>query len=237
MMFFEKIFNYKVCKRLRKTNYNPCPQNEYLFAIDYINFTLELERSLEDKLNMIDFFMEVVKKDIQYDLISKFLYSNMDDIYIDIPFPSSLMSKDYNVKDKMILVRKDKVIDLAKDTVILLPWDRFRFSNTVRSIYKNGFKYMEDNHKAFYYSDIDLCYVHSGNHSIATGIIKKEGSIKAEEYDIKGLFNVLTTDGANWYINGEKHLVEVFDFRIAILYEVAKIKYNLKYIKTFNKGY
>lgn len=226
-MLFKKYLSKKEMKKAKEVNHRPCPIGEYSFAMDYVNFVLDLEKSLEDKINMINFFMEVIRKDIQYDLMSKFLYSEMEGIYIDAPFPLNLMSKDLDEPDKMILIRKDKIIDLSKDTIILLPWDRFRFSNTVRSIYKNGFKYMEHNHKAFYYSDIDLCYVHSGNHSITTGIIKREGTIKAEEYDIKRLFSVLTTDGLNWYINGEKQLNRVFDFRIAILYELAKIKYNL----------
>lgn len=227
-MFFKKYLNKKEANKAKEGDYRSCPISEYSFTIDYINFALDLEKSLKDKINMINFFMEVIRKDIQYDLMSKFLYSEMEGIDIDAPFPISLLSKDSNSKDKAILTRENRIIDLSKDSIILLPWDRFRFSNTVKSIYENGFEYMEHNHKAYYYSDIDLCYVYSGNHSITTGIIKKEGIIKAEEYDIKRLFNVLTTDGLNWYIDGEKPIKEVFDFRIAILYDLAKIKYNLQ---------
>lgn len=223
-MFFRNFLNKK---KRKETEIITSFKMEFNFAVDYVNFVLEMEKSLEDKINMIDFFMEVVRKDIQYDLMSKFLYSEMDRIFIDAPIPISLMSKDPNEKDKAILVREDKIINLSKDSIVLLPWDRFRFSNTVRSIYKSGFKYMKNNHKAYFYSDIDLCYVHSGNHSVTTGIIKREGTIIAEEYNIKNLFKCLTTDGLKWYLNREKY-TEVFDFRIAILYELAKIKYNLQ---------
>lgn len=227
-MFFTKYLNSKKDKIQKESYYNPCPKIEYSFAMDYINYTLELEKNLEDKINMIKFIMGVVKNDIQYDLISKFLYSDMEEIKITAPIPISLMSKNLHDHDKMILISSDKMVDLSKDTIILLPWDRFRFPDTVRSIYKDEFVYIESNHKAYYYSDIDLCYVHNGNHSITTGIIKKEGIIKADEYDIKGLFKNLTTDGASWYINNDKEpLKEVFDFRIAILYELARIRYNL----------
>ncbi|MGJ0847794.1 DUF6710 family protein [Tissierella praeacuta] len=227
-MFLKKYLSKKEIKKAKETNHRPSPISEYSFTIDYVNFVLKLEKSLEDKINMLDFFMEMIRKDIQYDLMSKFLYSEMDDVFIDAPIPITLMSRDPKEKDKAMLVRKDKIIDLSKDSIILLPWDRFRFSNTVKSIYKDKFVYMESNHKAYYYSDIDLCYVHSGNHSITTGIIKREGIIKAEEYDIKNLFKILTTDGLNWYLNGENYTIEVFDFRIAILYELAKIKHFLE---------
>lgn len=227
-MFCGLFLNKRKEKELEKVNSVPCPKSEYSFVMEHVNFTLGLEESLEDKINMVNFFMEIIRKDIQYDLMSKFLYSEMDGIYIDVPFPLTLMSKDVNATDKAILINGEKEIDLSRDTVILLPWDRHAFSYTVKSICKNGFKYIRSNHKAYYYSDIDLAYVYRGNHSIATGAIKRTGKIKAMEYDIKNLFKILTTDGRYWYVNGEKHLTEVFDFRIAALYEMAKLKHVLQ---------
>ncbi|SHH59675.1 hypothetical protein SAMN02745180_00570 [Sporanaerobacter acetigenes DSM 13106] len=199
----------------------------FKFAMDYIETVLEYEKTLEDKINMIDFFMEVTRRDIQYDLLSKFLYSEMDDIKIDFPFAMDYFISNSDFPNKAVLIRKDKTVDLSQDTIILLPWDRYAFSYTVKSILQNGFKYIKSNHRGYYFSDIDLCYVYNGNHSIATGIIKKTGQIRVKEYDIKNLFKDLTTDGLNWYINGEKQLIKVFDFRISILYELAKTKYNL----------
>lgn len=225
-MFFKRFSSKEKRKKEEEVHYT-CPMSEYLFTMKYVDFVLEIEEIIEDKINMLDFIMGVVRKDIQYDLMSKFLYSNMEGIYIDSPFPLSLTSKNINEPDKIILVNENKEVDLSKDTIILLPWERTRFLDTVKYVYKDKFRYIKDNHKAHYYSDIDLCYVHSGNHSITTGIIKGKGIIKAEEYDIKNMFSILTTDGLNWYLNGEKHTIEVFDFRVAILYEIAKIKYSL----------
>lgn len=198
----------------------------YDFAMSYVKDILKYEESLKDKLNIIEFFMEVTRKDIQFDLLSKFLYSKMDDIEISFPFPMNYFSSDSDITNRAVLIREDKAIDLSRDTVILLPWDRYKFSNTIKSISENGFKYIKSNHRGYYFRDLDLCYVNNGNHSIATGIIKKTGQIKVREYDIKNLFKELTTDGSNWYINGEKQLNKVFDFRIAILYELARIKYS-----------
>ncbi|WP_406242037.1 DUF6710 family protein [Tissierella carlieri] len=198
------------------------------FALDYIHTVLEYEKSLEDKINMIDFFMEITRKDIQYDLLSKFLYSEVEDVKMRFPFPIIYFMTDSDIPNKAKLIRNDKIIDLSKDAIVFLPWNRYSFSNTVQSISKNGFKYIKSNHRGYYFSDIELCYVYNGNHSIATGIIKKTGQIKVKEYDIRNLFKDLTTDGSNWYINGEKQIIKVFDFRIAILYELAKIKYNFQ---------
>lgn len=200
----------------------------YVFALDYIHTVLEYEKSLEDQTNMIDFFMEITRKDIQYDLLSKFLYSEMDDIEIHFPFSRAYFKEDSDIPNKAKLIRDDKVIDLSKDPVVLLPWNRYAFSSIIKSIAEIGFKYIKSNHRGYYFSDLELCYIYNGNHSIATGIIKKTGQIEVKEYDIKNLFKDLTTDGSYWYINGERQLREVFDFRIAILYELAKIKYNLQ---------
>ena len=214
-------------KRIKEKEYIPSPRSDYSFTMDYINFTLEFEKSAKDKIDMIEFFMEMIRKDIQYDLMSKFIYNKMDNIEISHPFPIDYFIDTSDFQNKAILVREDKVVDLSKDTVILLPWDRYAFSVIIKSMLNNGFIYSKTNHRGYYFSDIDLCYVYNGNHSIATGIIKREGQIKVKEYDIKNLFKDLITDGLHWYINGEKQINEVFDFRIAILYEIAKIKYNL----------
>lgn len=223
-MFLKK---YLFKKKPEEKELKISPKNEFEFTMDYVEFTLQFEKTIEDKINMIDFFMEMIRKDIQYDLMSKFLYNSMDGIEIDHPFPIEYFIDAPDVKNSAILIRKDKVIDLSKNTVILLPWDRYAFSGILKSINENGFKYIKSNHRGYFYSDVDICYVYNGNHSIATGIIKRQGQIKVKEYDIKGLFKDLATDGLSWYINGEKHETKVFDFRIAILYEIAKIKYNL----------
>ncbi len=200
----------------------------YGFALDYIHTVLKYEESLEDQANMIDFFMEITRKDIQYDLLSKFLYSEIDDIETHFPFPWVYFMENSDIPNKAKLVRDDKLIDLSKDPVVLLPWDRYAFSPVIKSIVGTGFKYIKSNHKGYYFSDIELCYISNGNHSIATGIIKKMGEIQVKEYDIKNLFKDLTTDGLYWYINGEKQLKKIFDFRLALLYELAKLKYNLQ---------
>ena len=42
------------------------------------------------------------------------------------------------------------------------------------------------------------------------------------------IFEHIRTDGLHWYsTHNNIQLGEVYDFRVAIIYEIAKIKYNL----------
>lgn len=112
---------------------------------------------------------------------------------------------------------------------MVLPWNRDRLRNSVKNIHINNFEYHSNNHLAYYFSYIDICHVYNGNHSISAGIGHEKGIIKAKEYDIRDSFNHIYTDGEQWFnIHTKEPIEEVFDFMIAILYELAKIKYNLE---------
>lgn len=81
----------------------------------------------------------------------------------------------------------------------------------------------------------NILSVNIGKYSfIASGIIQKTGSIEADVYDITEIFNHVKTDGEYWLnvhtnerlkdFNGYK---KVFDFRIAVLFELARMKFQL----------
>ena len=85
------------------------------------------------------------------------------------------------------------------------------------------------NHIVYYYKELNICQVMNGNHSIAAGIYTEKGTVLAKIVDMKPLFENLKTDGAYYYsIHNNTIIEEVQDFRIAVIFEIAKMKYKLE---------
>ena len=96
-------------------------------------------------------------------------------------------------------------------------------------IIKNGFKNYPINHIVYYYKELNICQVMNGNHSIAAGIYTEKGTVLAKIVDMKPLFENLKTDGAYYYsIHNNTIIEKVQDFRIAVIFEIAKMKYKLE---------
>lgn len=98
--------------------------------------------------------------------------------------------------------------------------------DSIKNIFANKFEFDELNHKAYYFSHVNICYVYNGNHSIASGVVYKKGYITAEECDVSRLFDHVYTDGSHWYnSHNNQALDNLFDFRVGIIYEITKLKY------------
>ena len=227
----KNIFNKFLGKRRHINGHDKKINNDFEFnnAMDFIGEVLEYERELEDKTIIIDYILNIIREDIKTDLLTTIIYSEANfEKEIDFPFPYEF----YDNLGNKIKTRPEKTterkVNLSKDCVLVLSWDRERLRNSIKNIYKSEFEYHASNHLAYYFTHIDVCYVYNGTHSISSGIGHKKGFIKAKEYDISRLFDHLYTDGMAWYsVHDNNKLGEIFDFRIAILYELAKIKYNL----------
>ena len=120
-------------------------------------------------------------------------------------------------------------INLEDSIIYICPWNTDRTAVSLLNISKNNFVYHSDNHLSRYYTDIDLCYVHNGNHSINAGRYLKKGSIQSSVCNMELLYQHYTTDGINWY---NKHtnekICEVADFRFSAVYSLAQMRFILK---------
>lgn len=203
---------------------------EFENTMDFIEEVLKYEKNVEDKIIIIDYILNIVREDLKTDLLTTIIYSgNYVKREIYYPFPYEC----YDSSGKKIQIQTEEKIerdvDLSNDCVLVLSWNRDRLRNSIKNIYRNKFQYHATNHLAYYFTHIDVCYVYNGTHSISSGVGHKKGSIKATEYNISKLFDHLYTDGINWLsVHDNSKLGQVFDFRIAILYELAKIKYYLQ---------
>ncbi|MEK8414470.1 hypothetical protein P2O56_17665, partial [Escherichia coli] len=66
-------------------------------------------------------------------------------------------------------------------------------------------------------------FVHGGNHSITAGILAGEGSLIPEHvYDMSWMFELVRTDGNNWFVEGQK-AEAVKSGRSAAVFEIGRL--------------
>lgn len=228
--FKQKKFSDSITEMNSKYG-RPNPRLEFNNTIDFVYQVLEYEKDKTDQVIILDYILDVVREDLKTDLLTTILYNKENfDKEIWLPFPCDYYDEQGNVfcstsergKNNMIKV------DLAKDCVLVLAWDREKLRNSIKNIYKSDFEYHASNHLAYYFSHIDICYAYNGTHSISSGIGHKKGFIEAVYCDTSKLFEHLHTDGVNWYnSHNNNKLTDLFDFRVGILYEIAKLRYKI----------
>ena len=120
--------------------------------------------------------------------------------------------------------RADRIeVSLSDTQIYVCPWDYSRTARMFQSLPHKEFQYDQHNHKSVYYTDIDLCFVDNGNHSINAGRYLKKGRILSPVYHLECLYPHILTDGRKWYDRrtGSK-AGDVEDFRFAALYTLAQ---------------
>ncbi len=204
-------------------------RREFNNAMQFVQYGLE-GKSVNEQIIILDYVARLVKKDLQYDLLTKIIYECFEMAFEINQFFPSVYIDNTGAKQKIEEKRTEKrEIDLATDAAIILPWETDRMVRQIVNIAQNGFEYRSDNHWARYYTDLDICYIHNGNHSCSAGIGWQQGKIMANVVDLTPVFECIDTDGAKWMQIYDDALYEdVFDFRIAILYKVVKMKKGLE---------
>lgn len=201
-------------------------------TMELFQIWLEEEGTIEDKVTLLDFLMNAIKEDLKTDVFTTILYSE-EHFSTNLSRYQFFPYRYYDKKGYAHELEDDceptRTVDLTNDCVLVMPWNRKRLSNAIKNIAKTNFEYHPNNHMAIYYTHMDICYVFNGLHSVSAGIGHKKGEIKAKEVDVSKLFNHLHTNGKEWINShtGKPYDTKVFDFRFAILYEVAKMKYQL----------
>lgn len=233
--FLENYFKQKKTANYiidRNSKYGrPDPSFEFDNAMDFVRQTLTYEKDKNDQIIILDYILAVVREDLKTDLLTTILYNEESfSKTINSPLPYNYYDEHGNILDTIPKEdnRKKTKVDLSKDCVLVLSWDRDRLRNSIKNIYKNEFEYHGSNHLSYYFSHIDVCYTYNGTHSISSGIGHKKGFIEAVYCDVSKVFEHLYTDGVSWYnSHNNDRLTDLFDFRIGIIYEIAKLKYKM----------
>ena len=180
-----------------------------------------VERASDDrKALVLHFAMEVIRNDLKYDQLTKMLYARKSfPSWGWPPFPLVCLDGSGNRIEVFRDEGKRRTVSLADDCVLVLPWDLRRLQLSTEAVGTKGFQL----DIAHWFSPLDICYVSNGKHSIAAGVGHKSGHIEAVKHDASVLFDHVCTDGGHWRSRhtGEE-LGRVHDFRIAVLFELAR---------------
>ena len=224
-MLFDKLFKYK---KNTVADIENKKRNQFEKAIHTAELYLSCnEYSIEEKKTILTYMMDVIKRDIQSEYIADLFY-NDESKRISLEFVPTLYFDKDGIKHYLEFSECQEV-SLKDNYVITFPWNCGRMGDNILNIIKNGFKNYPINHIVYYYKELNICQVMNGNHSIAAGIYTEKGTVLAKIVDMKPLFENLKTDGAYYYIIHNNTIIEkVQDFRIAVIFEIAKMKYKLE---------
>lgn len=161
-------------------------------------------------------------------LIRKFaIYLSFANIYMAMAGVKS--NSNYAIINA-IFEQSDQEIKLNSDTIFIAsPWNGGNLTgntNAYRGVV--GGRFVQDpsgNHKGFYFQDLDIAFVHNGNHSISIGTIMDDIDITTNSVfptgNLKQNFFNATITFNSIEINGESYSV---DWKFAaLLYMIQKV--------------
>ncbi len=178
-------------------------------------------KSDDEKRMLLSYLIDTILDDVCAEMVYQPLISNTSPQNFII-FPETY---DEAGSRKSMLSGETVDVDLSVSKVLTCPWNNTRTPRNLLNINGNDFEFMQDNHRSVYYTDIELCQVYNGFHSINAGRYLKKGTIKSDVFRFELLYLHYVTDGLYWYNvhNGEKHS-KVFDFRLAAVYSLARMR-------------
>lgn len=206
-------------------------QSEYLGGIKF-DETIDLAqswvsgKSKEEQIILLDYMMEVIKTAMCIgEKVGTF--SGNERPRLETPFPTHYTSSDGT--QKAFGTGEEIDVDLSSTDVYVRPWNKERTWQNILKIKQEEFKHDPSNHKADFYTGVDLCYISNGNHSINAGVYLKKGTIKANVIHIEQMFEHYDTDGYDWIElkTGRRFALEP-DETPAILYALYRMKYELE---------
>lgn len=131
---------------------------------------------------------------------------------------------------------KNVEISLKDDLVIPIAWNTSRFVDNLTRIgsdCENPFIFKSLNHMSMLFLPVGVTLVHNGNHSILSGIIKREGVIfPTEVIDLSTLYESFMFDGTYYRdMKSKKIIRKVAFFELGVIYEIGRllIKNNINF--------
>lgn len=127
------------------------------------------------------------------------------------------------------------LVQLNRDPILPCPWHRDRYVDTLANIGhgKSWGNWVEDviNHSVMIWLPWGIPFVDGGNHSIATGIITGEGTLKPKYVcDMGKLLDLVNCDGKHYRSSQNNKVLDIVrDAKIAALFEIGRLmrKHNI----------
>lgn len=229
-----------VKKKIKKRSIDN--KHQFNCVYDYIKNTAD-EVDKKTAIKFCDYVIDILCKNIESNMQLNFLNHNIDDFVLSFhnnefeckyPYCSYIwFPTEVTINGEYISIQtKRKIeVDLAKCRLFCNTRKTYSLLHLLKSISNLGFEFDEDSHRAMYIEYLNVCtFVSDGVHSLSIAHHLKQGKITARLVDITVIFPYISTDGAYWYVNGDRYneyLAE--DYRFCLIYEIAKFKYGLEH--------
>lgn len=183
----------------------------------YINISNQLQATAGTYAN-VEFSRLITRHFINKRVIALLehpdVFSTLHDYFFpNISYRDAVLSKyihentlyGFSFDDRKPINQSDHSISLSHSNIMPWVWNKRRLIGCMGYIGQdNGEPWEYDNHNHYlaYYYPLDMVEVLGGNHSITTGMLKKEGVIPANfdgYYDISELYKVQYFDGLYWH--------------------------------------
>ncbi len=201
--------------------------DESYYAINRIlSEKIKCEKDIEDKIEMIDYFITMIKKELSIVSRNKVLYKP----FLTTPnvfnlFPST---------KKLKLDYFDKIgigTFHATNETIVFPWSFIRLCDNFLNLKNKMFEIKKSDSQGCYIQELDLLFITKGNHSFTTFINLEQANLilkNVDCYSIKKLFDIVETNSEYWInVDTKKKIQKVKDARIALLFFLAKKRITL----------
>ena len=210
------------------------PQGKRLFehAIWLAKRLIKDGKDITEKMETLDYIMEVIKLDIQGVSYSKMIYFDKGYEYYDTIFPPSCYDEQGNIIET--LMAKGDNAEICKQNTCLVSaiWKEQSLLESVKNIVKYGYIYHSSNQHTRFYPIFNMHISSNGGHHMTFGYFKHKAYVKCDSFDLTLLFPHVTTDGIKWYnVHSKECIGGVFDFRFAILFELAKLKEQICHVE------
>lgn len=217
----------KECKAVDNRKHDP--KDQYYTSMDTMLRYLNITADKNEKIMLLDYYIKVIKKDIEADDLSFMIYpeSNKSGQYNNIP-KLPLFSHYYDNDKKAVMSMNDSEImeiDLSDTDIVVLTTDN-------RKIYQNLLdlsKYSDPKpviNQAIYMKYVNLCFFKCGHHQMAVRkMYNTQCRFEVLDYKIENAFADVSTNGADWEHRYFDENERVYDFRMSVIYTLAKLKY------------
>lgn len=172
-----------------------------------------LEGTIPTQVSVLNFAIDAIGRELEAETTARILHLHqIPDEHFWIPFAfSSEEIKEVPLKDYNVIAR---------------PWDIRKMAGASRSVFQDGFQQKLDSFNGTLYPELKLVVMENGRHHTAAALLKGTASADLTVVPLTSFFDQLTTDGAYWRFPGKEKL-RVGEYRIAVLYELARKKQEL----------
>lgn len=131
-------------------------------------------------------------------------------------------SKDFQIP--LIECYTEENIKFEGHYIAACVWDPTRWLGSVKTVLQSGFRQTYGYYTGLFYEELNLIVITNGLHHTSIASLLDTGSANVGRIRLSDYFGVLKTDGERWYRGegAERQVSQVGDYRIAVLYELAR---------------